>query len=463
MFDDSTEDVRDFFEENGGDWPVIVGDEGDIALDYGVPRCPSRTSSRPTARCVAKIIGGVTADGLEELLDAVQARSSGERGGVLVASVHGRRGRRRPRRRHRSTTGAARTAEDRVQAIAVDHPVPAVPQPVGGRLRRADGPGGPRRDRRADRGRARATTRSATTSPAASARRSCSPRRRAASARWCGSSRWSPSSLGGAGLGLAFRRWRRLGREPATGDERRAFLERSLADLDDEHAAGDLTTPTTPPRAPTTSAGWPPSTSPGRRPRRAPRRRRSPMRGRARRSPSCVVVGVAAGHARGRSRRAARRRRHRSPAASSPADGPAGDGPATTATTLPDRPGRLLRPRRAATAFDCYIGYTRANPDDPDGFLYFGLFAVNQGLEADRAELLDGGETLPAPGARARPRLRRGPVNLAVVLERTGRDDEARAELTPSMASTCPPMLQALVDFVRRNLDEAATTSTTAP
>ena len=69
VFDDDVDDVRAFFEENGGSFPVITSDEGDIALDYGVAKVPESYLVAPDGTVVAKIIGGVTEAGLEDLLD----------------------------------------------------------------------------------------------------------------------------------------------------------------------------------------------------------------------------------------------------------------------------------------------------------------------------------------------------------------------------------------------------------
>jgi cytochrome c biogenesis protein CcmG/thiol:disulfide interchange protein DsbE len=68
VFDDSTDNARDFFAENGGDWPVLVGDPGDIALDFGVAKVPESYLVGPDGVVLAKIIGGVTDEGLEDLL-----------------------------------------------------------------------------------------------------------------------------------------------------------------------------------------------------------------------------------------------------------------------------------------------------------------------------------------------------------------------------------------------------------
>lgn len=68
VFDDEPADVERFFAENGGDWPVVVGDEGDISLDYGVTGVPESYLVSPGGVVLAKITGGVTDDGLEDLL-----------------------------------------------------------------------------------------------------------------------------------------------------------------------------------------------------------------------------------------------------------------------------------------------------------------------------------------------------------------------------------------------------------
>jgi cytochrome c biogenesis protein CcmG/thiol:disulfide interchange protein DsbE len=76
VFDDTTGNAREFFEENGGGFPVVVSDEGDIALDYGVLKVPESYLISPGGTVIAKIIGGVTADGLESILDDAQAAGS---------------------------------------------------------------------------------------------------------------------------------------------------------------------------------------------------------------------------------------------------------------------------------------------------------------------------------------------------------------------------------------------------
>jgi cytochrome c biogenesis protein CcmG/thiol:disulfide interchange protein DsbE len=40
VFNDDLNKVKDFFAQNGGDWPVVTGDSGRMALDYSVVRVP---------------------------------------------------------------------------------------------------------------------------------------------------------------------------------------------------------------------------------------------------------------------------------------------------------------------------------------------------------------------------------------------------------------------------------------
>ncbi len=72
-FDDSAANVVDFFARNGGDWPVLVTDTAGVAVRYGVTGVPESYLVAPNGAVVAKIIGGVTANGLQELITQVSA------------------------------------------------------------------------------------------------------------------------------------------------------------------------------------------------------------------------------------------------------------------------------------------------------------------------------------------------------------------------------------------------------
>jgi cytochrome c biogenesis protein CcmG/thiol:disulfide interchange protein DsbE len=73
VYDDEADNVVRFFEENGGEWPVVGDDDGRIALDWGVAGIPESYLVAPDGTVVSKITGGVSADGLDALLDRARA------------------------------------------------------------------------------------------------------------------------------------------------------------------------------------------------------------------------------------------------------------------------------------------------------------------------------------------------------------------------------------------------------
>ncbi len=68
VFSDTERNVEAFFEENGGDWPVVIDDDGRIATDWGVTGVPESYLVAPNGVVRAKIVGGVDAAKLEQLL-----------------------------------------------------------------------------------------------------------------------------------------------------------------------------------------------------------------------------------------------------------------------------------------------------------------------------------------------------------------------------------------------------------
>jgi len=70
VFDDDAEDVTAFFEENGGEWPVLDGEI--VILDWAVSAVPESFLVSPDGIVAAKVTGGVTADALDELIGQVQ-------------------------------------------------------------------------------------------------------------------------------------------------------------------------------------------------------------------------------------------------------------------------------------------------------------------------------------------------------------------------------------------------------
>lgn len=73
IFSDTPGNVEAFFDENGGDWPVVLDTDGRIATDWGVAQVPESYLVSPSGQVRAKIIGGIEADKLEQLLAEAKA------------------------------------------------------------------------------------------------------------------------------------------------------------------------------------------------------------------------------------------------------------------------------------------------------------------------------------------------------------------------------------------------------
>lgn len=120
--------------------------------------------------------------------------------------------------------------------------------------------------------------------------------------------------------------------------------------------------------------------------------------------------------------------------------------PEVVGTTLPPDLARCTT-LSGGDAIDCFTSYTDANPDDPRGLTQFGLFAISQGMQSDTAELIDAGEGLLRRALDIDPDDVAARVYLAVVLDRTGRAEEAIAECARVGELDVPADLAPLVDL----------------
>lgn len=73
VYDDSLDAVRGFLQKEGGTWPMAVDPKSRIALDFGVSGVPESYLITPGGAVAAKIVGGVQASALEDLLSKVKA------------------------------------------------------------------------------------------------------------------------------------------------------------------------------------------------------------------------------------------------------------------------------------------------------------------------------------------------------------------------------------------------------
>jgi cytochrome c biogenesis protein CcmG, thiol:disulfide interchange protein DsbE len=74
VFSDQADDVERYFRDNGGDWPVVDDDDGQIVFDWSVSGVPESYLVDPAGGVRAKIVGGVDAEKLDELLRRAQAQ-----------------------------------------------------------------------------------------------------------------------------------------------------------------------------------------------------------------------------------------------------------------------------------------------------------------------------------------------------------------------------------------------------
>lgn len=69
---DNPDSAEAFFEEQGGDWPVLRDDDGQISFDFGVARVPETYIVAPNGVVQTKMIGGVTRAGIEAQIAQIQ-------------------------------------------------------------------------------------------------------------------------------------------------------------------------------------------------------------------------------------------------------------------------------------------------------------------------------------------------------------------------------------------------------
>jgi len=81
VFDDDPDAVRQYFEDNDSTWPVIDGTGTGVILDYAVAAVPESFIISPSGYVVAKVTGGVTSVGLDQLIADLSGEQPGPSGG----------------------------------------------------------------------------------------------------------------------------------------------------------------------------------------------------------------------------------------------------------------------------------------------------------------------------------------------------------------------------------------------
>ncbi|WP_421120874.1 TlpA family protein disulfide reductase [Aquihabitans daechungensis] len=80
VYGDTSARVRQFFEENGGEWNVLDSDDGRTALDWGVAKVPESFLVSPTGVVVERIQGGVVASDVEARIEQWEAAAADRSG-----------------------------------------------------------------------------------------------------------------------------------------------------------------------------------------------------------------------------------------------------------------------------------------------------------------------------------------------------------------------------------------------
>lgn len=76
VFGDSDAAVREFFAERGGDWPVLGEQHSSVIVDLGATGVPETYMVAPNGVIVERVLGGVTHEFLDNIIDRYSGSSS---------------------------------------------------------------------------------------------------------------------------------------------------------------------------------------------------------------------------------------------------------------------------------------------------------------------------------------------------------------------------------------------------
>jgi cytochrome c biogenesis protein CcmG, thiol:disulfide interchange protein DsbE len=72
LYDDDPDTAAQYFDSNGGAWPVVLDGDGEIAVEYGVTGVPETYLVAPGGRLYVRLTGGVTQEVLDRLISDAQ-------------------------------------------------------------------------------------------------------------------------------------------------------------------------------------------------------------------------------------------------------------------------------------------------------------------------------------------------------------------------------------------------------
>lgn len=68
LYDDDPDTAAEYFAANGGDWPVVLDRDGEVAVEYGVTGVPETYMVAPGGKLVVRLTGGVTQEVLDQII-----------------------------------------------------------------------------------------------------------------------------------------------------------------------------------------------------------------------------------------------------------------------------------------------------------------------------------------------------------------------------------------------------------
>jgi cytochrome c biogenesis protein CcmG/thiol:disulfide interchange protein DsbE len=73
VYRDTEAAITDFFAGNGGEWPILLNEDGQAPVAFGVVKVPETYLVDPDGRVMAKFTGGVTQEGLDQAIADIEA------------------------------------------------------------------------------------------------------------------------------------------------------------------------------------------------------------------------------------------------------------------------------------------------------------------------------------------------------------------------------------------------------
>jgi cytochrome c biogenesis protein CcmG/thiol:disulfide interchange protein DsbE len=80
LYDDDPDTASEYFETNGGSWPVVLDNDGEVSVRYGVTGVPETYLVAPNGRLLVRITGGVTRRLIEQVIANAEAQNADAQG-----------------------------------------------------------------------------------------------------------------------------------------------------------------------------------------------------------------------------------------------------------------------------------------------------------------------------------------------------------------------------------------------